>query len=295
MSEQHRAGMVAVVGRPNVGKSTLLNALVGAKVSIVSRRPQTTRHRIMGIVTRENMQIAFIDTPGFQAEHGGALNKLLNRSVTASLSGVDVVLWLVEAGRVGALDRRVLGLLPRDVPVIAGVSKVDRLKSRSQLLPFVQLVSGLYPFAEVVPFSALRGDNLDRLIEVIRPLLPVSPALYSADTITDRSERFIAAEFIREKLFYALGEELPYSAAVVVDRFEEEGGLRRIYASIIVDKDSQKSIVIGQKGERLKGIASRARRDMEALFGGKVYLEVWVRVKRGWADDARSLRALGYE
>lgn len=295
MTNVHRAGLVAIVGRPNVGKSTLLNAMVGSKISIVSRRPQTTRHRILGILTEVDAQIAFVDTPGFQTAHGGALNRMMNRSVTGSLTEVNVVLMLIEAGKLSDQDRHVLKLLPADVPVLLGLNKVDQIKDRKQLLPFIDKVRTLHDFAGIVPFSALRVASLQPLIKAIKQLLPECALLYDEDAITDRSERFLASEMIREKLFHALGDELPYSATVVIDQFEEEGGMRRIHASIIVDKDSQKAIFIGAKGERLKSIATRARLDMEKLFGGKVYLEVWVRVKRGWADDARSLRALGYE
>jgi GTPase len=295
MKRKHRTGLVAIVGRPNVGKSTLLNALVGAKISIVSRRPQTTRHRILGVFTEDDTQIAFVDTPGFQTEHGGALNRLMNKSVTGSLAEVDAVLMLIEAGKLTEQDRRVLKLLPADGPVLLGLSKTDQLKDKRQLLPFMDQVRQLRDFAEIVPFSAMRAASLRELVKAIREHLPEGDPVYDADTITDRSERFLAAEMIREKLFHALGEELPYSATVIIEKFEEEGALRRIHASIIVDKDSQKAIVIGTKGERLKSIATRARRDMEELFGGKVFLEVWVRVKHGWAHDARSLRALGYD
>lgn len=295
MSKPHRAGLVAIVGRPNVGKSTLLNAMVGSKISIVSRRPQTTRHRILGILTESDAQIAFVDTPGFQTAHGGALNRMMNRSVTGSLTEVNVVLMLVEAGKLNDQDRHVIKLLPADIPVLLGLNKVDQIKDRKQLLPFIDKVRALYDFSQIIPLSALRSASLPPLVKAIKELLPECAPLYEEDAITDRSERFLASEMIREKLFHALGDELPYSATVVIDKFEEEGAMRRIHASIIVDKDSQKAIFIGAKGERLKSIATRARLDMEKLFGGKVYLEVWVKVKRGWADDARSLRALGYE
>lgn len=295
MTGKHRAGLVAIVGRPNVGKSTLLNAMVGSKISIVSRRPQTTRHRILGILTEADAQIAFVDTPGFQTAHGGALNRMMNRSVTGSLTEVNAVLLLIEASKITDQDRHVVKLLPADVPVLLGLNKVDQIKDKKQLLPIIDKVRVLHDFAEIVPFSALRKSTLQDLVKAIKRQMPEGAPLYDEDAITDRSERFLASEMIREKLFHALGDELPYSATVVIDKFEEEGEMRRIHASIIVDKDSQKAIFIGAKGERLKSIATRARHDMEKLFGGKVYLEVWVRVKRGWADDARSLRALGYE
>lgn len=290
-----RAGVVAIVGRPNTGKSTLLNRLVGMKVSIVSRRPQTTRHRILGIVTDEDSQAVFVDTPGFQTEHGGALNRLLNRAVTGSVEGVDAIILVVEAGRLTAQDKKVLGLLPAKSPVILALNKIDRLKQRKSVLPMIGETSRLFSFAEIVPVSALRGVGIDELHAVIKQYLPEGHALYGTESVTDRSERFLAAELIREKLFEMLGEELPYSTSVAIDRFEEEGRMRRIFASIIVAKDSQKAIVIGTRGEKLKRIATKARQDMEKMLGTRIYLEVWVRVKHGWADDLRSLRALGYE
>lgn len=291
----HRSGLVAIVGRPNVGKSTLLNRLVGMKVSITSRRPQTTRHRITGIVSEPDAQLVFVDTPGFQTEHGGALNKLMNRAVTDSLEGVDVVLFVIEAGNFGPDDRKVLKLLPRHLPVLLVINKVDRVKDKGGLLPFIAEVGPEFGFAEVVPVSAAKGTQVRRLLETIKPYLPEGPLLYDEGEITDRSERFLAAELLREKLFRLLGEELPYSAAVVVEKFETEGRLRRIHAAIVVDKPGHKAIVIGKGGGKLKEIATQARLDMEKLFGGKVFLEVWVRVKSGWADSVKALKNLGYE
>ncbi|MGH8677226.1 MAG: GTPase Era [Burkholderiales bacterium] len=294
MAPKFRTGVIAIVGRPNTGKSTLLNQLVGAKISSVSRRPQTTRHAIQGVVSENDAQLIFIDTPGFQTEHGGTLNRLLNRSVTNSLKNLDAIVLVVEAGRITAQDRKVMSLLPASIPVVLALNKIDRLPAREALLPVIDKASRLHAFAEIVPVSALKGSAIADLVNAIKPYLPEGEARYSADTLTDRSERFLAAQFIQETLFQALGEELPYSTTVLIDRFEEAGSLRRIYASIIVDKQNQKAIVIGAGGQRLKSIASKARREMERLFGGKVYLEVWVRVKRGWADDLRFLHALGY-
>src|SRR5581483_11020758 len=291
----HRTGHIAITGRPNVGKSTLLNRLVGMKISIVSRRPQTTRHRILGIVSRPDAQLIFVDTPGFQTQHGGALNRLMNRAVLRSLETVDAIVPVVEGVRLTPQDRHVIELLPVTVPVLLAINKIDRLRDRKLLLPFIDEARRLFPFREIVPLSAHTGVGVAELVEALKPLLPAGPSLYEPDAVTDRSERFLAAELLREKLFHALGEELPYDTTVVIDRFEEEGRLRRINASIIVDKNSQKAIVIGAGGEKLKSIATHARRDMERLFGGRVHLEVWVRVKRGWAEDARTLRALGYE
>jgi GTP-binding protein Era len=290
-----RSGYIAIVGRPNVGKSTLLNAFVGEKISIVSRKAQTTRHRIMGIRTDADAQYVFVDTPGFQTQHTNALNRAMNRGVTQALSDVDVVLFVVEAGRFDAKDRAVLKLLPEDRPVILVINKTDRLKDKSSLLPFLAEVGNLRPFAAVVPVSATSGKQLDDLLKETRKNLPHKELLFSEDELTDKSSRFIASEYIREKLFRLLGDELPYSTTVEIEKFEEEGDLRRIFAAIVVDRAGHKGIVIGKGGETLKRIASEARQDMERLFGAKVYLEVWVKVKSGWTDDERLLRSLGYE
>ena len=291
----HRSGYVAIVGRPNVGKSTLLNRLVGMKVSITSRRPQTTRHRITGIVSEPDAQLVLVDTPGFQTVHGGALNKLMNRVVTDSLAGVDVVLFVVEAGTFGADDRKVLALLPQRIPVVLVINKIDRAKDKSRLLPFIARVSTEFDFAQVVPVSAAKGTQVARLLDAVKTYLPEGPALYGKDEVTDRPERFLAAELLREKLFRLLGEELPYAATVVVEKFEPEAALRRIHAAIAVDKPNHKAIVIGKGGAKLKDIATQARVDMEKLFGGKVFLEVWVKVKSGWAESLKALKNLGYE
>lgn len=294
-----RTGYLAVVGRPNVGKSTLTNRLVGAKVSITSKKAQTTRHRIHGVLTREvagrQCQFIFVDTPGFQTKHRNALNRLMNRSVTQTLSDVDAVLLVVEAGRWGAGERDILPLLPRDRPVLLVVNKIDRLAERKELLPFLDKVSKEFAFADIVPVCAERGDNVDELLKAASAYLPEAPPVFDVDDITDRPERFLAAEILREKLFRNLGEELPYGMAVEIEKYEQEGDLRRIHAAVVVDKAAHKAIVIGKGGERLKRIASDARKDMEELFGGKVWLETWVKVKSGWADDDRALKSLGYE
>ncbi len=290
-----RAGFIAIVGRPNVGKSTLLNRLVGQKVSITSRKAQTTRHRITGILTDERAQYVFVDTPGFQTQYQSALNRVMNRTVTQTLHDVDAVLFVIEALRFDNGDQRVLDLLPRERPVLLVINKVDKLSDKAQLLPFIQRISELFPFTAIVPVSAEQGAQLSELLQEIRPLLPVGQPLFGEDEITDRNERFLAAELIREKLFRLLGDEIPYSTSVLVEKFELDGALRRIHAAIIVDKPGQKAIVIGKKGEKLKTIATQARQDMEKLFGGKVYLEVWVKVRGGWADDERVVKRLGYE
>jgi GTP-binding protein Era len=296
MSEPvHKTGYVAVIGRPNVGKSTLVNQLVGAKITITSKKAQTTRHRIHGVLTTEDSQFIFVDTPGFQTTHRNALNRLMNRSVTQTLADVDVVLFLVEAGRWGPGEKDIVGLLPSDRPVVLVVNKIDRLTDRRTMLPFLDKVSKEYAFADIVPVCAERGENLDELLKTAARHLPEAPPIFAADDITDRSERFLAAELLREKLFRNLGEELPYGMAVEIEKFEQEGQLRRIHAAVIVDRPAYKAMVIGKDGERLKRISTDARKDMEKLFGGRVWLETWVKVKSGWADDERALKSLGYE
>ena len=289
-----RAGYVAIVGRPNVGKSTLLNRLVGQKVSITSRKPQTTRQRITGILTRDDAQLMFVDTPGFQTRHTSSLNRHMNRIVTQALADVDVILLVIEAGRFSAEDRALVALLPGKQRVLLVINKIDRLAGRDLLLPFIAQVAAEHDFAEVVPVSASKGHGIDELAGTIGRYLPAQPALYGADEITESSERFLAAELIREKLFRLLGDELPYVSAVMIDRFVMEGTLRRIHASIIVDKESHKGIVVGAKGAQLKAIGTKARIDIERLVGGKVHLELWVKVKRGWTENQQVLKQLGY-
>ena len=289
-----RCGTIAIVGRPNVGKSTLLNALVGEHVSITSGKPQTTRHRIRGILTTDEAQFVFVDTPGFQTEHRNALYRLMNRSVSQAIGEVDCVLLVVEAGRFFDADRRLLKLVPASVPLLLVVNKIDRV-AREKLLPFLQDTSSQGPFAEIVPVSAERKRGLQELLRAITKYLPQQAPMFAKDEFTDRDERFLAAELIREKLFRLLGEEVPYGSSVVIEKFEEEPGLRRIHASIVVEKENHKAIVIGAGGEKLKRVASSARKEMETLFDGKVYLEVWVKVRGGWTDDARALKRFGYE
>ena len=293
-SASFRAGLIAIVGCPNVGKSTLLNRLVGQKISITSRKPQTTRHRITGILTHDDAQYVFVDTPGFQTKYHNALNRAMNRSVVQSLQDVDAVLLVIDALQFNGRDRQVLKLLSSR-PALLVINKIDKLADKKQLLPFIEKVSKEHHFSAIVPVSAQKNLQLKELLQTVREFLPENPPLYPADEITDRNERFLAAESIREKVFRQLGEEVPYAVSVVVDDFVFERGLRRIQASIIVDKSSQKAIIIGAKGEKLKAIATQAREDMEKLFGGKVFLQVWVKVKSGWADDAQALKKLGYE
>lgn len=289
----HRAGMVAIVGRPNVGKSTLLNQMVGCKLSITSRKAQTTRHRVTGILTRPDCQYVFVDTPGFQTEHPGTLNRLLNRTVTRSLESVDAVLFVVQALRFDDRDRRVQRMLPSGVPVLLVINKVDLVADKGQLLPFIDERAREFGYAEIVPVSAEQGRQVDELLDALRKHLPEAPPMFGEDEVTDASERFLAAELLREKIFRLLGDELPYSSTVAIDRFSEEGRLRRIAATVYVDKPGHKAIMLGSKGEKLKQIASEARLDMERLFGGRVFLTVWVKVRRGWAEDERMLRSMG--
>jgi GTPase len=290
-----RTGSIAIVGRPNVDKSTLLNRLVGQKLSITSRKPQTTRGRIRGIVTREDGQLVFVDLPGFQTRHGSALNRGMNQLIMRSLGEVDLVLMVVEALQFRAEDRALAARLRGETPVVLAVNKVDRVKQRDLLLPFLGQAAKEYGFVEIIPVSATRGTGAEDLTRTLLRYLPEGPPLFGADEFTDATERVLAAELIREKIFRVLGDELPYSSAVQIDSFTLERHMRRIHATIIVDKESHKGIVIGAGGERLKSIAAKARVDMEQLFGGKVYLEVWVKVKSGWTDDERVLRQLGYE
>lgn len=295
-----RAGFAAIVGRPNVGKSTLLNALVGQKLSIVTPRPQTTRHRVLGVVHREGLQIAFVDTPGLHQGGKRNLNKAMNRAASAAAADADVVLWVVEALRLGPEDRMALQRAQSSGrPVIAVVNKVDQVKPRARLLPFLAELADLGEFAEIMPLSALhagtRAANLEPLLEAISKHLPESPPLYPAEMMTDRDMRFRAAEIIREKLTLMLNQELPYGVAVEIEVLEREAERWRVAAVIFVDRDGQKPIVIGKGGERLKKVGSSARRDLITLLGDRVHLELWVKVREGWADDARALKALGLE
>ena len=290
----HRAGHVAIVGRPSVGKSTLLNALVGARISITSRKPQTTRHRVAGIRTDPGVQFVFVDTPGFQTRQPSKLNARLNRAVRDALADVDAVVFVVDAARVTEADRAVLALVPASVPAIAVLNKVDAVKDKRSLLPRIAELANLREFVAIVPVSAEKGTDLPALVQAIAGLLPEGPALYDGDALTDRDERFLAGEFLREKIFRLLGDEVPYSTAVMIDSFEQEGELRRIRATVLVDKPGQRAILVGRDGARMKEIATKARADMEALFGGRVFLDVWVRVKSGWADSDAMLTRLGY-
>jgi len=300
-------GTVAIIGRPNVGKSTLLNALVGQKISITSRKAQTTRHRIVGVRTRGSAQFVFVDTPGFQTRHAQALNRNLNRAVRSSLGDVDLVLLVVEAGRFGAQDEQVLALLPPNVPAILVANKLDAVPRRADLLPWLQLLPQRHDFAEYVPMSAERGADVERLLDIIEPHLPERPWSHDADALTDRNERFLATEIVREKLFRLTGEELPYTSTVVLDRFEdwepptssrrERAPPRQVHiaATIVVEREAHKGIVIGHGGERLKRIGTEARHELQHLLDARVHLALWVQVRSGWADDERHLRSYGLE
>ena len=290
-----RCGYIAIVGRPNVGKSTLMNELIGAKVSITSRKAQTTRHRIMGIQTDDDAQFIYIDTPGFQTRYNNALNKNLNRTVRDTLSTADVILFVVDAGVFGQADQQVLDLIPENVPTILVINKTDKVKEKAELIPFAEKLAALRNFAAIVPVSSRQRFQLNQLEEEIRHLLPENPPFFSPDDVTDRSERFMAAEIIREKIFRYTGDELPYTSTVVIEQFERKEKICRVFAAVLVERDAHKAMIIGHKGEKLKEISTEARLDMEKMFGVPVYLEIWVKVKSGWADNEAGLRAYGYE
>ena len=289
------AGYVGVIGRPNVGKSTLLNALVGQRVSITSRKAQTTRYCVTGIVTTDAAQIVFVDTPGFQLEYASRLNRAMNRSIARTAQSADAILWVTEALKFDERDARLQAQVPRGTPLVVAVNKVDRVRQKNLLLPYLRDIEERLHPAAIVPVSAARGTGLDTLLSVIAPLLPQGPRLFADDDITTLSERDLAAEMIREQLFRQFGEELPYACAVEVESFKTTQGLRHIRAGILVERASQKAIVIGRRGEKLKAVASAARRSMESVLGGKVFLEVWVRTRSGWSDDEATLRRLGLE
>ena len=298
MTSDHpsRCGYIAIVGRPNVGKSTLLNYLLGQKLSITSRKPQTTRHQVLGIVTEGDDQMIFVDTPGMHREQPKAINRFMNRAASSVLSHVDVVLFLVDRTRWTPEDDMVARALEAvKAPVALVINKIDMLDDRNVLLPWAESLSAQNRYDAVIPISALRANNLEQLRQYIRGHLPEGPHFFPDDQITDRTERFLAAEFIREKIVRQLGDELPYSTAVEIEGFRQEGRVLHIDALIYVERDGQKKIVIGDKGARLRAIGTDARKDMEQAFDSKVMLKLWVKVKSGWSDDDRALRSLGYE
>ena len=295
-----RCGLVAIVGKPNVGKSTLLNALVGQKISITSRKAQTTRHRITGIRTVGQSQFVFVDTPGFQTRHATALNKSLNKTVLGAIGDVDLVLFVVEAGSFTLADAKVLSLLGDSVPVVLVANKLDAVHRRAEVAPWLKSMQERHPFAEFVPMSAKNPKDIERLFGICEKYLPQQEWWHAEDELTDRSERFLAGEMVREKLFRFTGDELPYTSTVVVDKFEEEPGrthsrLVRIAATIVVERDAHKAMIIGERGERLKRIGMESRQELERLMDCKVFLELWVKVRSGWADDEARVRSFGYE
>ena len=293
-SKEFRTGTVAIVGRPNVGKSTLLNRIVGAHVAITSRKAQTTRHRIQGIFTDRDAQYIFVDTPGYQTQHMSALNRSMNRTVGQVASEVDVVAMVIDAHGWDERDDPVLQLIAPKTPVVLALNKVDKVTDKAKVAATLVAANEKRDFAALVPVSAVKGTQLKALLSEIRRHLPEQPPIYGEDEITDRNERFLAAELVRERIFRLLGDELPYSIAVDIEAFETEGNLRRIHAVIYVDRPGHKAIVIGEKGATLKRIGTEARHAMEALFGSKVFLETHVRVKSGWADNDAALKLLGY-
>lgn len=298
MSEQQafRSGYVAIIGRPNVGKSTLINRVLGLKLCITSRRPQTTRHRILGIKTTETSQLIYVDTPGIHSDGKRAMNRYMNRAAAASVEDVDVVVFVIEGMKWTEEDERVLNKLRQgsSKPVILAMNKIDKLEDKATLLPQVEKLADKFNFAAIVPLSARRGINIESLEESIYALMPEGEMIFDEDQLTDRSSRFLAAEMVREKLFRHLGQELPYALTVDIEQFEDDDGMYRISAVIYVERSGQKSIVIGKKGELLKQVGKDAREDMEKLFGCKVFLQLWVKVREGWSDNERMLRSLGY-
>ena len=301
-AQGQRCGLVAIVGKPNVGKSTLLNALVGQKISITSRKAQTTRHRITGMHTQGATQFVFVDTPGFQTLHANALNKSLNKTVQGAVADVDLILFVVEAGSFTPADARVLALLGKNIPTLLIANKLDNIHRRGDIAPWLQTMQDKHAFSEFVPMSAKSPKDIERLLTICEKYLPEQAWWYAEDELTDRSEKFLASELVREKLFRLTGDELPYTSTVVIDKFDEEPPqkkgqkrLLRIAATIVVERDSHKAMVIGDKGERIKRIGMETRVELEKLANAKVFLELWVKVRSGWADDAARVRSFGYE
>ncbi len=291
----HRCGYVAIIGRPNVGKSTLLNHILGVKLSITSRKPQTTRHQILGIKTQENLQTIYVDTPGLHQRRGSAINKYMNRAAASVMSDVDVLLFVIQALEWTDEDEAVLQRLETmTTPIILVVNKTDQLKDKQALLPFISEVSSKFRFHEVIPTAAVKGMNLDKVEQAVAALLPENEAFYAEDQLTNRSMRFLAAEIIREKLVRELGQELPYTSTVSIDKYEEDKDIIRIHATIFVESKGQKTIIIGRKGDRLKSIGTKSRKDIEAMVDNKVYLNLWIKVREGWSNDEQALRGLGY-
>lgn len=297
MKEQaFRSGYVAIIGRPNVGKSTLINRILGQKLCITSRRPQTTRHRILGIKTTDDSQLIYVDTPGIHSDGRRAMNRYMNRAAASSIDDVDVILFIVDGVHWTTEDEKVLERLNSNAraPVVLVINKVDKLQDKAVLLPQIEKLASQYDFANIVPISARQGINLEQLEGEVKALIPEGDLIFPEDQLTDRSSRFLAAELIREKLFRQLGQELPYSLTVEIEQFKQEENLARIAAVIYVERSGQKSIVIGKKGDLLKAVGKDARIEMEKLFDCKVFLELWVKVRDGWSDNERMLKNLGY-
>jgi GTP-binding protein Era len=300
-AEGQRCGLIAIVGKPNVGKSTLMNALVGQKISITSRKAQTTRHRITGIHSQGSTQFVFVDTPGFQTRHNNALNRSLNKTVLGAVGDVDLILFVVEAGMFNQADAKVLALLSKDIPTLLVANKLDQVTRRSDIAPWLKEMQERHAFAEFVPMSAKNAKDIERMLGICEKYLPEQAWWYAEDELTDRSEKFLASETVREKLFRLTGDELPYTSTVVIDKFEEEAGrgkqkrLLRIAATIVVERDTHKAMVIGDKGERIKRIGMETRVELEKALDCKVFIEMWVKVRSGWADDEARVRSFGYQ
>ncbi len=295
-----RCGLIAIVGKPNVGKSTLMNALVGQKISITSRKAQTTRHRITGIRTQGQTQFVFVDTPGFQTRHSTALNKSLNKAVVGAIGDVDLILFVVEAGSFTLQDAKVLSLFKPGIPTLLIANKLDTVHRRAEIAPWLKGMQERHPFAEFVPMSAKNKGDIERLFGIVEKYLPEQAWWYAEDELTDRSEKFLASETVREKLFRFTGDELPYTSTVVIEKWDEEPSRQhkrfvRIAAAIVVEREGHKAMVIGEKGDKLKRISTEARQELEKLLDAKVFLEVWVKVRSGWADDEARVRSFGYE
>jgi len=294
--QNFHCGYVAIVGRPNVGKSTLLNCILGQKISITANRPQTTRHRILGVKTMDDCQVVYVDTPGLHLGGKKAINRFMNRAASGSITDVDVIIFVLDRTQWTDEDTHVLEKIKQvTVPVLLVVNKVDGLKEKGVLLPHLGMLAEKYTFTQIMPISAQTGEGVSQVEAAVEALLPTAPPFFPEDQITDRSERFMASEFVREKLVRSLSQELPYSTTVEIEKFSVENDVRHIHAIIWVERDGQKGIIIGKKGQQLKRIGELARKDMERAFEGKVFLQLWVKVRSGWADDERALRSLGYQ
>ena len=293
MDPKKNCGTIAIVAQPNVGKSTLLNYFVGTKLSITSRKAQTTRYQLLGICSEGNTQYIFVDTPGYQLRHLNMMNRSLNKTVHQALKDVDVILFMIGPGVLDEIDSKILKMIPEVTPIVLAINKVDLLKEKSKLLGFIRELDAIDRFKAIVPISVKKSNNLEPLKHALKSFLPEQEFIFSKDELTDKNERFLSAEIVREKVFRLTGQELPYSIAVEIEKFEVIEGVRRIFAAIILDRDAHKPMIIGKNGKRLKEISTSSRRDMEKLFGSKVWLEIWVKVQKGWADDQRALKSLG--